>query len=87
MSCLDCRWLAAFSLFAIAAVVLLVVGGSPMYAENERMSELVETGLDAPLLWWDWTGSFAKLGSLMFAVTFAPAALHSYSAMGTRTVK
>lgn len=81
------RWLAAFSLFAIAAVVCLVVGGSPLYADAERMTEVVESGLDAPLLWWNWTGSFAKMGSLMFAVTFAPAALHSYSAMGTRTVK
>ena len=68
-------------------MVCLVVGGSPEYANAERSAELVETGLDAPLLWWDWTGSFAKLGSLMFAVTFAPAALHSYSAMDTRTVK
>ena len=61
--------------------------GSLFYAEAERQSEIVETGLDAPLLWWDWTGSFAKIGSLMFAVTFAPSAFHSYSAMGTRTVK
>ena len=75
---------------------MLVVVGSPFYAEAERISETVDAermpetvdaGLDAPLLWWDWTGCLAKIGSLMFAVTFAPSAFHGYSAMETRTVK
>ena len=62
--------------------------GSPIYAGAERLSETVEAELDAPLVWWDWTGSFvAKLGSLIFAVTFAPSALHSFSGMGTSTEK
>ena len=72
-----------------------MIAGSPYYAEAERLSqrgaetEAVEagTGIDAPLLWWDWTGCFSKIGSLLFAITFAPAAFHSYSAMGERTAK
>lgn len=81
------RGLAPFSLFTIVAVVGLVVAGSPFYAAAERRSDIVPIGLNAPLLGWDWTGCFAKMGSLIFSVTFAPAALPSYSGMGTRTVK
>lgn len=85
VTCFLRRWLAAFSLFAIASVVCLVVIGSPFYAEAERLAAGGETALDAPLLWWNWTGAFSKLGSMVFALTCAPAALHAYSAMEERT--
>lgn len=81
------RWLAPLSFFTIVAVVCLVVVGSPFYAADERRSETAPIGLDAPLLWWDWTGCFSKIGSVMFSLTIAPSALPSYSGMATRTVK
>ena len=81
------RWLATLSLVTIVSVVGLVVVGSPFYAADERLSDTVPVGLNAPLLGWDWKGLFAKIGSVMFAVNFAAAALHSYSGMETRTVK
>lgn len=81
------RWIAPLSLFAIVAVVCLVMAGSPLYAAAERLSESAKTGLDAPLLGWSWKGSLTKIGSVMFGLSFSPAALHSYSGMAPRTAK
>eukprot|EP00903_Cladosiphon_okamuranus_P010528 g9958.t1 len=81
------RWLAGFSLGAIAAVVGLVILGSPFYAEAEKgSSTIAETAaLDAPLIWWEWTGAVSKLGSVVFALSCAAASPHSYSSMAQRT--
>ncbi|CAM9387943.1 unnamed protein product [Ascophyllum nodosum] len=79
------RWLSAFSLFAISAVVALVMFGSSTYASYERSTVGDESELNEPLVWWNWTGAFSKLGSLVFALNCAAAVLHSYSAMDKRT--
>ncbi|CAM9281738.1 unnamed protein product, partial [Hapterophycus canaliculatus] len=78
------RVLAAVSLGVVTGVVVLVVILGPFLAAVERRSAEGETALDAPLLWWNWTGSFAKMGSVIFALSCAPAALHSYTAMEKR---
>lgn len=71
------------------AVVCLVGLGSQAYATAEiataSAKELAD--LTAPILWWTWTGTFAKFGSVIFALTCAPACLHSYSAMGQRNIR
>ena len=67
-------------------MVLLVVFAGESYAAAERSSPDHDPDLDAELTWWDWEGSVAKLGSIVFAVAYAPAALHAYTAMNPRTI-
>lgn len=76
-----------FSLLAITAVVCLVLFGGPLYGDAERAYVNHRPELDSPLLLFNWTGAFAKLGSAVFALTCAPAALHTYSAMRERTLR
>ena len=65
-------------------MVLLVVLAAWAYADYERSSPDHDPRLDAELTWWDWKGSVAKLGSVIFALSYAPAALHAYTAMSPR---
>ncbi|CAM9980323.1 unnamed protein product, partial [Scytosiphon promiscuus] len=81
------RWLAVFSFCAITSVVLLVVIGGPLYARAERSQPDHDTDLDASVVWWDWTGSVAKLGSIVFALSCAPAVLHAYTSMNPRSTR
>ena len=62
-----------------------MVFGSPSFAAAERAMTDGESKVDDPIVWWNWTGAFSKMGSLVFALNCAPVVLHSYSAMGKRT--
>ncbi|CAM9199251.1 unnamed protein product [Choristocarpus tenellus] len=71
---------ATFSLGAIMSVVLLVVIGGPIYSRSEGIFE-EDSGVDTTILWWNWTEAAVKMGSVVFALTAAPAAFHSYTSM------
>lgn len=70
---------------AITAVVSLVVIGGPIYADDYRSEPDHDPGLDASVVYWNWTGSVAKLGSIVFALSCSVAALHAYTAMYPRS--
>ncbi|CAN0467924.1 unnamed protein product, partial [Laminaria digitata] len=79
------RWLAVFSFCAISSVVLLVVIGGPIYASEERSDPGHDTDLDASVVWWDWSGAVAKMGSIVFALSCSPAVLHAYTSLTPRS--
>lgn len=79
------RWLSVLCLLAITAVVSLVVIGGPIYADDYRSEPDHDPGLDASVVYWNWTGSVAKLGSIVFALSCSVAALHAYTAMYPRS--
>lgn len=81
------RWLSVFSFCAVAAVVGLVVIGGPIYANEERETPGHDPDLDASVVWWNWPGSVAKLGSIVFALSCAPAVLHGYTSMTPRSTR
>ena len=81
------RWLSVFSFCAVAAVVGLVVIGGPIYANEERETPGHDPDLDASVVWWNWPGSLAKLGSIVFALSCAPAVLHGYTSMTPRSTR
>lgn len=81
------RWLSVFSFCAITAVVALVVIGGPIYADEERATPGHDPELDASVVGWNWPGSVAKLGSIVFALSCAPAVLHAYTSMAPRSTR
>ncbi|CAN0100820.1 unnamed protein product, partial [Ectocarpus sp. 6 AP-2014] len=81
------RWLAVFSFCTICSVVALVVIGGPIYANEERAEPGHDPDLDASVVWWDWVGAVANLGSIVFALSCAPAVLHAYSSMTPRSTR
>eukprot|EP00903_Cladosiphon_okamuranus_P006099 g6009.t1 len=81
------RWLSVFSFCALLSVVGLVVIGGPIYANEERAMPRHDPDLDASVVWWDWPGSVAKLGSIVFALSCAPAVLHGYTSMTPRSTR
>lgn len=81
------RWLSVFSFCAIISVVALVVVGGPIYSNEERATPGHDPGLDASVVWWNWSGSVAQLGSIVFALSCAPAALHAYTSMAPRSTR
>ncbi|CAM9873496.1 unnamed protein product, partial [Pylaiella littoralis] len=81
------RWVAVFSFFAITSVVALVVIAGPIYASEEREKPGHDPDLDVDVVWWNWGGSLAKLGSIVFALSSAPAVLHAYTSMAPRSTK
>ncbi|CAN0254205.1 unnamed protein product, partial [Ectocarpus fasciculatus] len=81
------RWLAVFSVCTICSVVALVVIGGPIYSNEERAEPDHDPDLDASVVWWDWVGSIEKLGSIVFALSCAPAVLHAYSSMTPQSTR
>ncbi|CAN0385322.1 unnamed protein product [Discosporangium mesarthrocarpum] len=77
------RWIAGVSLAAVLLVAALVIVGGPIYAHSEGVFE-EGSGVDTTLVWWDWTEVFSKLGSVVFAMSSAPAAFHAYTSMFPR---
>eukprot|EP00752_Nemacystus_decipiens_P007560 g6753.t1 len=81
------RWLSVLSFCAITAVVGLVVIGGPIYSNEERETPGHDPDLDSSVVWWNWPGSVAQLGSIVFALSCAPAALHGYTSMTPRSTR
>lgn len=81
------RWLVSFSLLAIFSVVLLVIIGGPLYSKEYRSEVDHDPGLDANILWFDWLGSVAKIGSVVFNLSCAPVVLHAYTSMRPRSLR
>ncbi|CAM9582688.1 unnamed protein product, partial [Ectocarpus sp. 13 AM-2016] len=81
----DLSWVAGLSLCTISFLFVYIVTWSHADAAAARDLTVGKTALDAPLVWWNWNGFFRKIGSVVFALTCAPAAFHSYNPMKNRT--
>lgn len=72
---------------ATCGTILLVNARGMSYADEKRDDAHHDPDLDASVLLWSSTGMLAKMGSVLFSISCAPAVLHSYSSMAERTVR
>eukprot|EP00903_Cladosiphon_okamuranus_P010527 g9957.t1 len=80
-------WVDPLAVLSLATISCLLVFVIEKWAfPSESVSVAADLAMGTPLVWWNWSGFFRKVGSVVFGITFAPAAFHAYDPMKHRNL-